>query len=168
MWPNEYPRLLKDTKKQKDCAARDLVPATLPDMMAWAYVRRIDTGDPTRPFALVHATAGPGDATCEQVCFRFQGIVLNAELGPLGNWREYVSRYLIRICQLSRYLGLWQTHLGHGSTLLYTEDLLRSSWLLKKQWWRTLRSLCIAALGQTAPLVVVMGASYFRTEYSQR
>lgn len=90
LWPKQYPRLAKDAKPQKEYAAHDLVPESLHDLMAWAYVRRIDIGDPARRFALVHADTGNLGAECDQVVLRFQGIVLSAELRPFGNWREYV------------------------------------------------------------------------------
>lgn len=88
MWPKDVPQLAKDTKPIQEYSTHELIPETLEELMAWCYVRRIQTGDPARRFALVHATPGPDTDDCEQVAFRFQGIVLNAELRPLGTWKE--------------------------------------------------------------------------------
>lgn len=88
MWPKDVPQLVKDTKGVQEYSVHDLIPESLEGLMAWCYVRRIQTGDPSRRFALVHAVPDVNTNECEQVVFRFQGIVLNADLRPLGTWKE--------------------------------------------------------------------------------
>lgn len=88
MWPNDVPQLAKDIKTLQEYSSHELIPESLEGMMAWSYVRRIQTGDPSRRFALVHAITDPATDECEQVVFRFQGVVLSAELRPLGTWKE--------------------------------------------------------------------------------
>lgn len=88
LWPTGLPQLAKDTKTIQEYKEHELIPESLEGLMGWSYLRRIDTGDPARRFALVHATLDPDGGDYDQVTFRFQGIVLSAELRPLGTWKE--------------------------------------------------------------------------------
>ena len=91
MWTEKYGVLKQDMRTLDQLSKEDKVPEAFMDLVAWAYVRRVPTGNPHRQYALVYAgSVENDDGVLKSVAIRFQGIVAGLDLRGLGNWKECV------------------------------------------------------------------------------